>query len=383
MPLEVGDALAGQAVQCPRCRRLTDVPASAEEAAALLDDGTVALAKAGAKARSIFRPDDRNERFTLGYASADLTQGRILPSSLPPVESSHRTGEALGVRMNAAPRDPLAYRQDLAQLKHPFLSLPIELFNPANMIVMGVVFVALLFVPLLGLLTYGGAFPLALFAIVLLVIYVAHYVVVVTRTGPEEESELPTPLAEISLMEDVLRPLGHLLTALAISFGPSLLGFIYGGWDWRHPLCIAAVALLPVAVLCFPAVLLTVIAGVTPLNLAPHRLMKVIALGGVPYLFAALVLLPLVVVLHVGTWIAFYEAILSGFDRSLFYAVGTTSLMLSLPIAAAFLTLSVYVGHLLPFWVGRIYRLHHEAYPWLLQRHEKTPPQPKPATAGK
>ena len=383
MPLEVGDALAGQAVQCPRCRRLTDVPESAEAAAALLDDGTVALAEAGPKAPSVFRPDGGEGRFTLGYASADLTQGRILPSSLPPADSSHRTGSNLGVRMNAAPRDPLAYRQDLTQLKHPFLSLPIELLNPANMIVMGVVFVALLFVPLLGLLTYGGAFPLAAFAIVLLVIYVAHYVVVVTRTGPEEEYELPTPLSEISLMEDVLRPLGHLLTALAISFGPSLAGFIFGGWDWRHPACIAAAALLPVAVLCFPAVLLTVIAGVTPLNLAPHRLIKVIVLGGLPYVFAALILMPLVLILHAATWIAFYEAILAGFDRSLFRAVGTTSLMLSLPVAAGCLTLSVYTGHLLTFWIGRIYRLHHEDYPWLLQRHERAEPQPKPATAAK
>lgn len=373
--LEVGPVLAGQAVQCPRCKRLTDVP-TPEEAKAILEDGTLQLAPRVTPPPPL---PPRRRPHALQYAGVTTPKA---PAYLPPQLSHANAFVAPLAEPNrspaqTAPRKPtLRYSLTLDDERRPFLSLPLELLRPANAIVMGIVCIGLLIVPLFALLAFGGAFPLAAFGIVLLLIVVAHYVSVIDETGPEARDELPPPLREVSFWDDFWRPLMQLAFALALCFGPTVWLFAASGWRTDRVAAVAGAAWAAIAFPFFPAVLLTVVTGTTPLNLSPHRLVRVMAVCGVPYLFATFVLLPAAVVLHALAALFFAEAVSAAYDLSILRPAATpVSPWLTLPAGGAMLVLAVYVGHLFPWWLGRLYRRHHDQFPWLLQRHERREPE--------
>lgn len=347
-----------------------------EEAANLLEDGTVALARDETPP-----PPVKRQVPTLEYAGVHTPKP---PPYLPP-QLSHTSAfvAPLGEPARHAPaqrksqRKPtLRYSVTLDEEKRPFLSLPLELLRPANAIVMGIVCIGLLIVPLFALLAFGGAFPLAAFGLVLVLIIIAHYVSVIDETGPEARDELPPPLREVSFWDDFVRPLMQLTFALTVCFGPSVWLFSLAGWRTDSMAAVVGAALAAIAYPFFPAVLLTTVTGTTPLNLAPHRLLKVMAICGVPYLVATLVLLPAAVVLHGLSALMFAEAVASAYELSILRPAATpVSPWLTLPAGGALLLLAVYAGHLFPWWLGRLYRRHHDQFPWLLQRHERREPR--------
>ena len=257
-------------------------------------------------------------------------------------------------------------------------SLPLELLKPANAVVLVMTFLPLASLPALAVLSVGGAFTVAAVGVILVVLAVAHYVNVVDEIGPGGADDLPPPLRDVSPTDDVLAPLLQLAFALALCYGPSALLLATGS----TVAAVLAVGLAVAGTLLFPAVLLTCVAGTTPLNLSPPRLLGTIRACGPAYLAVA-GLFPFAVALHaLAAWLM-AEATAAVFERQMLYLLPSApSPWHVLPFAYAALCLAVYAGHLAAASLGLLYRRHHGHFPWLLQRHDRDAgATPRPAAA--
>jgi hypothetical protein len=111
-----------------------------------------------------------------------------------------------------------------------------------------------------------------------------------------------------------------------------------------------------------PAVVMTTITGTTMLNLRPDRVLSVIGRCGGDYLLAVGVFL----LSALPT--AFYLLAPNTDWMNPKIAAHLQSAIVYMPVLAV----CVYLMHYFCWLVGLMYRIHHDQFPWVLQRHIST-----------
>ncbi len=435
----VADDRAGEMLQCPRCSLLVDVP-RADELAWLGPDGTYAIDTTGDDApppgrtlAEMYRTYSRKTTDehgnykdlrptadfyrTIGDEPVDGHTPRRIAPRYDPV-----TGERiLPLALKDEPAQPvlsLAVEVDLDELDEPPLeaipvagvvsaapavwpgaaarslgyatnettghaaslrTLPVDLLaRPGNATVLFFVFwfyvAAELMMAAEHALSFGGIAVPGLVVVltnVPLWFLLAHYGCVVQDVGPEAIDELPRPLRNFSPAEDVVGPGVRVAVAILICYGPML---IVGGVTGLHPRAAAAATLLLGAVgsYGFPAVVLTLLTAGTVLNLSPGRVVGVIVQCGPQYVLSAVLAgatmaLALAVVLGPSVVPALEPvAFLHLFGRAV--------------VMVPAIWVVMYVTHFFAWHLGLMYRAHHDGFPWVAQRHIRTPRPERRAT---
>ena len=356
-PLEVPDRLAGGSIQCEGCGRLRSVPEAGGE------DAAYDLGLDEPPARADTSQCDRRVH-DLGYATA----GTAAPAYADPP----RPGENV-------PTGPVRRRGTTAFVDdvptRPLWRLPADLFRPSSLIVMAMSGLILTFAAFLGMMAVLGAWPILLVFVVVVAVLVGHYVNVIDETGPEHRDELPPPLRDVAFWDDMLKPFLQFLLANGLCFGLSLLMLRLGGWGLRTPHAGVAAGLGVVGLIVFPMVLLTIVGGATVANLAPHRLVGAIVTCGLPYL-AAIALFPLTLALHAAAAVGLLELCWQANDQSLLVGgFQPTTWWWAGPLTTALMLAATLAAHAFAWLMGRLFRRHVDAFPWLLMRHV---PKPKP-----
>lgn len=402
--LSVPADLAGGEIQCPRCGWLASVPLLSD-LPNLQPDGTLVVGPA-------VRYEDAGRLETLARVfgkrrvddNGELIDNRSLPEAVPlappppPPRAAPRYDPETGERLDplavkrptpvaAVPLDPLdpsARREGPPSLGYavpgettylPKTSVWMELFQPANMTVLVIVWLAHLcgtivdfFVRYLlaGIATLGGpdipAWPLNL----LFWVVAAHYANVVYETGEEEREVLPRLFRNGSFSEDLFLPLVRILAAFVVAYGPMAV-LMVAAPDVLPARLTLAVALIGGGVV-FPAALLNACGSASIVNLRPDRLLRVISVCGFPYWrLAGLTILVVPLYLWIGLGIQVIDALIGG------TAVGnfTAGLAARGLIALPGLTLCVYAAHGICWRLGQLQRRHHQQFRWAWDEHEK------------
>ena len=192
----------------------------------------------------------------------------------------------------------------------------------------------------------------------------AHYGCVVEDTGPDAIDELPRPLRNFELGEDLFSPALRVAVAGVICLGPMIVVGVASGLD-RPPAVAGTLALAGLGIYLFPAVVLTLLTGTTVLNLTPGRVIGVMLTCGPQYALSALMAM-LSGLLTV--WIVLGPRVLTfmGISPAMHASDHLVVLVPGLFVTA-------YVSHWFACHLGLLYRAHHESFPWLAQRHVRTP----------
>ena len=193
----------------------------------------------------------------------------------------------------------------------------------------------------------------------------AHYGCVVEDIGPDAIDELPRPLRNFSVGDDLFAPGVRVAAAAVLCFGPA---FAVGAVTQMESPLTTAITLSVAAVGCyfFPAVVLTLLTGSTVLNLTPARVMGVIGQCGGQYVASA----------FLAGAVLFGSA---GFvlSPSVLPPLGNVGLIVRMqrhaPLVLTVLGLTIYLTHMFAWHLGLMYRAHHDGFPWLAQRHVRTP----------
>jgi hypothetical protein len=268
----------------------------------------------------------------------------------------------------APPVKSISYASNATRRRVGPATLAIELFMPANTIVMFFVLLAYIAAGFAAHVLWVGSALIGFVSLQVLNLPVwlilAHYGAVIEDTGPDGRDELPRPLRNLSLGEDIINPFSWWALAGLICYWPALLCALprVPVSDDLRPILIAAFALAGSALM--PAVLLTTVAGSTLENLRPDRLLGVILSCGVEYivsigafllaaLSAAIILIP-----PPAVAVLLRNPVLIRLREPYFF----------MPL----LTISVYLGHYFAWHLGLMYQAHHEEFPWVMQRHIST-----------
>ena len=403
-------------MQCPQCFLLADVP-SMNDIGSLREDGTFAF-ESPTHVIDTMTVADRTRIFT-NKTVDEFGNEKDLRSSVnelrlvgddEPVRVAPRydpeTGELIraiplkdekpaavipldenGEPFSAAPRPAVAippppvtpppggvrrltYAADDDTRGLTAMTLMVKLFQPANMAVL----IFLYFATLIGravlavVSTYTERFLETVWPFLILQLpmwlIVSHLGIVVETTGPDELDELPRPLGNFEIWDDILSPLWRTCLAGLICFLPTVL--IVKVFRFNEPAAwFLAIGAYVIGCAAFPGVLLTAIAGTTVLNLRPDRVLGVIVQSGPSYLISAGLALASITL---GTYYLAGELLFPqqldrlpiGYLENPFFVMG---------LSAVF----VIVMHWFGWHLGLIYRRHHHEYPWLAQRHVKKP----------
>lgn len=246
--------------------------------------------------------------------------------------------------------------------------LALELLMPANVVVM---FFGLIGYIAAGLMTYALWVGSSLIGIVSLQVLnlplwlvLAHYGCVIEDTGPEAKDELPRPLRNFSLGDDIINPAIWWAIALLLCYWPALLlAAPRVPLDPQlRPILVGALALG--GSLFLPAVLLTTVAGSTLENLRPDRVLGVMYRCGPEYIISigafllAAVSAAMFLILPLAMPGLLHNPVLARLRKPYLF----------MPL----LTVSVYIGHYFAWHLGAMYREYHDNFPWVLQRHVST-----------
>lgn len=397
--LEVADDQAGLAVQCPRCGLLVDIPA-VSDLSHINSDGTYQIDDAVPK-----REEDDFQRLSyIYYPGRQLPNGQEIdlrgpvgaeipladdsdPNRPPPERPRYdpETGELiqpLAVNHNAPPAPPpdsipeaqrvLEYSVSpnvLEGVPHG-LGVFAALMQPVNVFVMlmiagfhlGLLVSALLAAILILLL------PVPLVFIVLLG---AHYATVVQETGLWERDELPRPLRNLQLYDDIIGPFLQMAGALLLCYWPAGVILIMNnnaavrGDALPFPNAgLWLILLHGLGSLLMPAMLLTVCTSGTAANLRPDRVLGVITTIGWRY-----VLLAATWLIGGAVYLVGQLAALAGLAMSLSPA-SSSHLLTRVYVAYPLLLVGLWLIHAFCWLIGLEYRRFHSVFPWVMQRHQ-------------
>ncbi|CAN5399516.1 hypothetical protein BH09PLA1_BH09PLA1_34860 [soil metagenome] len=395
--------MAGGLVQCPECRRLCDVPTPGE-LENLDDDGAYKL---GPTIDPIESPQERLQKvaraFTRRHVDAAGEEIDLRPSyedvlaagtddgpmalagdvDMHAPQYNPLTGElirpidiqrgpdeppqhvaAIPIASRAIEYEHATYLQPLA-----FRTLAITLItNPANLFVMLIVLgVHVLMQPANLMMQIGLMLAMPLWVLGVMLIF-SHYANVVEDGGPGEQDELPRPLRDVSINDDIWRPFVNFVVSIFLCFWPAYLA---RKLDAPLPL-IGGLALF--GSFFFPAVLLTMATSGTILNMRPDRVVGVIRIIGPSYLFLFSVMFAALVTYTIAIWRFQFDSILLFVSQS-----AARNFRSSVPwwfqpwVAYPCLLIGIYLMHFFCWSLGAMYRLRHEQFPWVLQRHVRSP----------
>jgi hypothetical protein len=415
-PFSLPDDQAGGLIQCPDCHLLADIP-TLSDLANMHDDGTFAFEESlvndtttAADLHRVFTTKTTNSqgiekdlRPTLDHFKAIGTQDLAKPRPAPRYDPV--TGElirplelkdeeptpvlSMGTlvdpgEIEADDEEPMPVTPVRAQpilpahslgyaigdaRKHVTLStLGLELLMPANAIVIFFIFIlyVMAYYTTSAIATYAERFIHVVWPLLLVNVpmwlALAHYGCTIEDIGPDAIDELPRPLRNFSLGEDIIGPLFRILLAGVICFWPAILA--YRALDTESPHAVLAMMLLAMAgAYPFPAVLLTAVTGSTILNLRPDRVIAVIRLSAGNYLISVfLFVIAAVPSVYFLAGELLFRLQLTG---PVFHLIDTPRLMLPLMI------LAVYLAHFFCWHLGLMYRANHNRFPWVAQYHVK------------
>jgi hypothetical protein len=169
-------------------------------------------------------------------------------------------------------------------------------------------------------------------------------------------------LANINWTDHFVRPLLAVLVGSIICFLPAGLCIALHAGD---PV-FAAIALIAslAGTIILPGVLLTLTTSGSILNLSPSRLLASIRLCGRRYVSSLAAWIVAMILFVMGFAIAFqnvFGAPIAGFFGGKFSVS---------PLAYPLMACGLIVLHFCAFEIGMLYRKHHAAFPWVLQRHQ-------------
>ena len=248
-----------------------------------------------------------------------------------------------------------------------------EIFRPANLAVMGIIFLVCVVLQLIMVPIAAGFFTVVPGFVVLCIGLMAHLSNVVLDAGVERSDELARPLRDLSWHDDIWWPFLHFAIALALCYGPVAL------FNFLPPARIAyAGAALIMGTIAFPAVFLTTSTSGTVLNLAPDRLLHVITAIGLKYPIAVFVWAVAVVAGLTGLLAAFVDL------GTLLTTGGVPHIFGILPIpfipAYGLMMLGIVLVHGFCWYLGLLYRAHYEEFDWFYQKHHRKIETIRPAT---
>jgi hypothetical protein len=201
-----------------------------------------------------------------------------------------------------------------------------------------------------------------------LLFFLSHYSNVVEDAGPGEKDELPRPLRDASIYDDIWRPFVNFAASLMICFWPALVA-------WRMNLPTPVLGGLAMAgAFIFPAVLLTMVTSGALNNMRPDRVLGVIVAIGPFYIVLCSVMFAALVTYGLGLWRFQNDTMLLFVSGSRAAATRASEPWWFKPwFMYPSLLVGIYLMHLACWSLGAMYRLHHERFPWVLQRHIRTP----------
>lgn len=286
----------------------------------------------------------------------------------------------------AAGPAPIGYRPAGAALRDDPLrvsrgQVPLALFQPMNVFVMGVVIAAHVLMNFGWVVVNIGIVFLVVGPLILFLLIAGHYGNMIDEVGPTDMDEVPRPLRQLGWTDDIWGPFCDVFASLMLCSMPVLI-YVWAAWGREEPLppivwtlAVGAVALLWLA---FPAVLLTLRTSGSLLNLRPDRVLGVVRACGrayIPVLLLGYVTVPLYLL---GTFGTFYTMLRSTGGLKVWDDVGIWG---SAPVTFAILFVAVYVAHLFAWELGLLYRMFHPRFPWVNQEHVKRE-RPGRAKAG-
>ncbi len=400
---ELADDQAGGMIQCPRCGLLADVP-TLGDLANIHDDGTFKLHDRSAirdphslADLAAFSPHthdshgrEKDLRPTKDSVAAigepiedaspslpryDPHTGELLrpiefrdpaEDTLIPVDvEAALPVKAIPVQPVASVR-PISYASGSTSKQVTPLSLMLELFMPANIVVLAFAYIFYILAGLFGTMLAVEAF---FFRVSLQVLNIpiwfilAYYGCVIEEMGPEASPELPRPLRHFAITEDIFNPMVSVISAGLICYYPLIIVAAPRIEMDEHLRVVLVLALQLAGSFFMPAVLLTTVTSGSLSNLRPDRVLGVVRSCGGDYL------------LSVGV---FLLALVS----AMFYLIAPSSApiapnrvieFLHKPaVVLGVLGVSVYLAHFFCWHLGMMYRAHHEDFPWVLQRHVST-----------
>jgi hypothetical protein len=397
--LSVPADLAGGLIQCPKCQRLNDVPLLSD-IGHIEEDGIYKLDEPPPAPVEPDRVRTLTYAFTRDHFDADGNPIDLRPTveqinaagggDAVPLELADQlrpgapkydpiTGELIRP-IDVTPSEP---RIDVAALPAAklapappprsvdgmdvpppleALAIPIRLFKPINLLVMGFILLAHFVAQLMAAAIAAFYIVLAPVWLLLHCAILAHFGNVIDETGPVSRHELPAPLRSVT-SDDTLSPFFQFFWSLALCYGPSVavMFMMRAPWQVRGAI---AVGLAVVGTIFFPAVLLTLSTSGSVLNVRPDRLVGVMKVCSAEYVLALI------------TWIVGAITYVAG-------TVGVTWIGASFLApdkvrvpsyvtwygAYAVLIVGIYTMHLFCWHLGTLYRRHHVRFPWVLQRY--------------
>jgi hypothetical protein len=215
-----------------------------------------------------------------------------------------------------------------------------------------------------------GFFFVAPMYIVGLGLILAHYSNIIDEAGPSQRDDLPRLLRNMEWHDDLWGSFLRTMIALVVCFAPAIGSF------WlpinEHAHSITALVLAMTGLFFFPAVFLTTSASGTVINLRPDKVWAVVLATGGKYIGAVCVC-----VAAFALYIMGFASTNLLFLQSL--GVRTSSwpmFMKNLALGYPMLLMGVYLMHALCWYLGLLYRSHHDEFGWLLQRFIKDPDAP-------
>jgi len=401
---------AASTVQCPKCGRLNDVPTLSDLENISADDGTLLLKPSERKAEPhrladvnrAFRPtrvdvsgndiDLRNTQDDLANIGApkEIDEIPLQDEDVRPTKPKYDpiTGELIrpiNIVKPARPEQkvvPVARRAltyaagDTAHIMNARRIL-VQMFMPQNVVVMVFVFFFILIykvtVGLLGFYLFNmiGMMP-TLYTLPAALLLMSHYANTVEDNGPEAIDELPRPLRQLHLGEDLYTPFCNMFMSLALCFAPAAICY------QALPPKFTGLAALPLVLgfFFFPATFMTAVTGGTVLNLRPDRLAAVIRASGGQYaiaFFAWLIALPLFAFSLFGVYMIPFAV-----RENHNWIYNGNRPVVEFPV----MFVATVVLHFASWHLGLLYRKFHDDFPWVLQKHVSVRRQNEAAKAA-
>ncbi len=404
-PFEVPDDKAGSLIQCPACGRLNDVPLLSD-LPNLVEDGTYKLDEPVAaepgrldEARKVYSPT-RFDQFgaeidlrgtvsgqpddgpiDLAYESHDrpsppkydpITGELLRPVEVKPESPLDRLRKPLPLSKRPKKRQAIEY---LARVQT--LELFVMLLRPMNLIVM--ILIGLLHVfyfATLVVTVFGMIFIIAAWLFSLAII-VSHFVVVIEETGPICQDELPRPMRNVSMYDDIWHPFFSLGLAFLVCFSPALAALLSG---LPSSVAIPLAGLLGIVGAFFgPAVLLTTATSGNLMNLRPDRIFGIIRVLGAHYFVMLLALWTGAIVYAMG-FLGLHQSLWDMFTAP--SMIGPRMFWQSWSLGVPLLLAGIYLLHYVGWLFGQTYRVYQPQFPWIFQgrrgdlESENRPPAP-------
>ena len=413
--LEVPDDQAGNSIQCPKCGLLTDVP-TVSELAQFTDEGTY---KVDAN-RPIVDDPDRMVELEIIYSKdkRDAEGHEIDLRTLPAGVRRRARGAAVKVDDDAGDDDsgelelkltepdvsdrpkydpetgelirPLEVRKDPEKDVDPStipiakaalsyaggdvakpvspMKAAVELLMPMNLIVMFFVLLTHLFSGMMATVALQVLFFIVPAWLLLQALILSHYGNVVDDIGRNEADDLPRPLRDLSWYDDIWSPFVSMFGGFMIAFVVPIFVLVQLGRQAGLPPIAMWLVGAVVGTVMGPAVLLTTNTSGSAFNLRPDRLLHVVRICGWHYIVVTL-LWAIAWPVYFHGWFGFCAMMIDTFSLSLHRIDWPGGWLLVLPS----LVIGIYLMHWFCWYLGLLYRAHHQQFPWVFQRHVRDP----------